>query len=365
VSIFFFNSNQEEIPEIISSKEQWLIDRNGRKLFDTWLGSGTLIFGHEKASEVKIDMLPNGVEFDNQLKNLFTKLVDFEIGGIGFQTSGSSAVTRAIRLARSITNRNKIAVIGGFWHGSDGDLLFKMQKQKISSGIPVSYQDEIQWFPCLEDFFSIKNLDHFAGVLIEPYQGSNPSLSMMKHITNNSREKLREQGVLLICDEVITGFRERYGSCNSSRKVNPDIVIFGKTAALGFPIGIVLVDNVIVRKLNTIPFWGGTASASPTQIYYLKKSFIKLIKLDYSTIEKNLLSLHEILNDSVQNAGFVIKSGCLFSRILKTDKKNDSRAFVSDDKSYRLLQSKLKKLGFFIGNNALVFPSIYNPQNLE
>ena len=365
MNLVFFNSNQKEFPEITSSEEQWLIDRNGQKLFDTWLGSGTLILGHEKASEIKIDMLPHGVEFDDALKSLFAKLVDFEIGGIGFQTSGSSAVTRATRLARSISNRNKIAVVGGFWHGSDGDLLFKEQKLNVSTGIPQSYQDETQWFPCLEEFFAIKNLDRYAGVLIEPYQGSNPNLSMLKDITNHNREKLREHGVLLLCDEVITGFRERYGSCNSSRGVNPDIVIFGKTAALGFPIGIVLVDQEAIKELTELPFWGGTSSASPTQIHYLKKSFSKLIDLDYSTIEKNLLSLHKILNDCVQNAGFVIKSGCLFSRILKTDKKNDSRAFVSADKSYSFLQSKLKKLGFFIGNNALVFPSIYNHQNLE
>ena len=361
MSIKLFNANLDSLPEIIASKDQWLIDRNGNKLFDTWLGSGTLIFGHEKASEIKIDMLPHGVEFDHQIRNLFSKLVDFEVGGIGLQTSGSSAITRAIRLARSITNRDKIAVVGDFWHGSDGDFLFKMQKQKISPGIPKGYQEEIEWFPCLEEFFLAKNLDQFAGVLIEPYQGSNPSISMLEELTNLNREKLRESGILLLCDEIITGFRERYGSCNSSRKANPDIVIFGKTAALGFPIGIVLVSKEIVQKLVTTPFWGGTSSASPTQIYYLKKSFLKLMQLDYTTINKNLLTIHKLLNDSVENAGFVIKSGCLFSRILMSGKNNDSRAFISNDSNFKMLQKKLYNLGFFIGNNALVFPSINNP----
>ena len=100
---------------------------------------------------------------------------------------------------------------------------------------------------------------------------------MLKDITNHNREKLREHGVMLLCDEVITGFRERYGSCNSSRGVNPDIVIFGKTAALGFPIGLVLVNRNTTSQMNELPFWGGTSSASPTQIHYLKKSFLKLI----------------------------------------------------------------------------------------
>ena len=147
MSIKLFNANLDSLPEIIASKDQWLIDRNGNKLFDTWLGSGTLIFGHEKASEIKIDMLPHGVEFDHQIRNLFSKLVDFEVGGIGLQTSGSSAITRAIRLARSITNRDKIAVVGDFWHGSDGDFLFKMQKQKISPEFQKDIKKRLNGFP--------------------------------------------------------------------------------------------------------------------------------------------------------------------------------------------------------------------------
>ena len=107
----------------------------------------------------------------------------------------------------------------------------------------------------LKSFLRVKTLTATQGLLIEPYQGSNPSISMMKEMTNNNREKLRRHGVLLLCDEVITGFRERYGSCNSSRKVNPDIVIFGKTAALGFPVGLVLVDRKTTSQLNELPFW--------------------------------------------------------------------------------------------------------------
>ena len=116
--------------------------------------------------DFKIDMLPHGVEFDDALKSLFTKLVDFEIGGIGFQTSGSSAVTRATRLARSITNRNKIAVVGGF--GMDPMRpSFKEQKLNFSTGMPKVIQNEIQWFPCLEEFFASQNLDHYAGLQIQ------------------------------------------------------------------------------------------------------------------------------------------------------------------------------------------------------
>lgn len=365
MGLIFFNSNQQNLPDITSSKEQWLIHRNGQKLFDTWLGAGTLIFGHEGKSEITIDMLPQGAEIDSSLIGLFQQLVDFEIGGIGFQTSGSSAVTRAIRLARAITNRDRIAVIGGFWHGSEDEVLFKEHKNRLSTGIPTCYQQKIEWFSSFEEFFKKDNIDRFAGVLVEPYQGSNPSISMLENFNYYSRERLRENGILLLCDEVITGFREQYGSCKSSRSAEPDIVIFGKTAALGFPIGIVLVEKEIISKINDLPFWGGTASASPTQLSYLKNSFSRLSNLDYSIIKKNQSDLRIILDPIVHEAGFEIKSGCLFSRILYKEKKNHSRAFISADNNYKLLQNKLLNLGFYIGNNALLFPSIYNPNNSE
>ena len=101
-------------------------------------------------------------------------MIELKVGGIGFQTSGSSGVTRAVRLARAITEKEKIIVIGGFWHGSEDELLFRENKELLSSGVPKLLQSNIIWFDRLD--VALQNLDPYstAAVIIEPHQGSDP-----------------------------------------------------------------------------------------------------------------------------------------------------------------------------------------------
>ncbi len=330
-------------------------------MFDSWLGSGTMIIGHtKKKRSIDIDMLPNGTEFGNDLKRMITDMVSFTVGGIGLQTSGSSAVTRAMRLARAITARDKIAVIANFWHGSDGDLLFKNDKTKISSGVPNSYQLDISWFETIEEFLQASEITDYAALLTEPHQGADPGSSTLEKIGTEQRELLRQCGVLLILDEVITGFRERYGSCDESRRVNPDIVVFGKTLGLGFPVGMVVVSNELIKKIREYPFWGGTFSASPTQIEHIKYSLTLLNTIDYRVIKKNLQDLIDAISEFAHDAGYEIRTGCGFSRVIKRERPAEARAFLADNSSYFQLQDGLRKEGVYLASNALVFPSIYN-----
>ena len=124
--MIFLNSNQIQNSKYIAADNQWLIKRDGSKIFDTWLGSGTLIFGHN-ADLVRgstLDLLPEGAEITEDICAHLQQCIDFPLVALGFQTSGSAAVTRAIRLARAYKNRLKIAVISSFWHGSEDLTLF-------------------------------------------------------------------------------------------------------------------------------------------------------------------------------------------------------------------------------------------------
>ena len=185
----FFNSNLSQNSIYVGSSGPWLFDENKRAVFDTWLGAGTLILGHCKNKECfPIKMLPDGLRISNKQKKLLENLVDFNIGGIGFQTSGSSAVTRAIRLARAITGKNEIVVVGSFWHGSEDEFLFKEHKAILSSGIPNLSQKNIIWVESLEVAF--KNLDPLstAAIIIEPHQGSDPSTNTLSYLSNEMRK---------------------------------------------------------------------------------------------------------------------------------------------------------------------------------
>jgi glutamate-1-semialdehyde 2,1-aminomutase len=359
--MIFLNSNLSKQPEIVSSNKQWLIKRNGAKLFDTWLGAGTLLFGHNNEPEqIRIDLLPQGIELDQEFIHLLNLLVDFKIGAIGFQTSGSSAISRAVRLARAATGKNMIAVVGKFWHGSEDEFLFIRDYEQISKGIPKSKQKDVYWFPDPKKLAEFHLLDDLAAVLLEPHQGSDPSISLFEEMGTELRERLKSSNVLVIADEIITGFRERYGSCTKSRKYNPDIVVFGKTCGLGYPIGMVIANTQVLEGGKYPPFWGGTFAASPSQLVILRESLAKLAILDYSLIRNNHAYLVQRIKDLISSFEYDINSGCGFSRLRKRGSANTAREFITKDQDFLNLQEKIQNNGIYVANNALIFPSIYH-----
>ena len=165
--MIFFNSNLFEETDIIGASNQYLITKNGRKLFDTNLSSGCLPFGHENIN-LKLSMLPEN-SFSNSpsfQKELIDELVDFSIGGIGLQTSGSSAIMRACRLARAVTSRDRIAVIGSYWQGSDDEFIYNHRDLYISDGVPIPSDPLIINYNSIDEFIASASLSSYAAVLV-------------------------------------------------------------------------------------------------------------------------------------------------------------------------------------------------------
>jgi glutamate-1-semialdehyde 2,1-aminomutase len=360
-----FNSNLKESAEFVSAAGPWLRTSTGATYFDLWLGSGTLLFGHHASrNDFVPELLPDGGGIPNRLVQLLSKAVEFEIGGIGFQTSGSGAVTRAVRLARAATGRSLVAVIGDFWHGSDDQFLFLAERRKISEGIPESSQLDVAWFPSIEAFLSTPALDTFAGVLLEPIQGANPSVPCLQTAEMGWRVTLRRNGVLLILDEVITGFRERFGSCSISRVCCPDIVIFGKAAAGGFPVGMVLVDQNVAKAVEGRKlFWGGTFAASPTQLAHLERNLSALDILDYREIASNLRDVNEYVEKAIGRSKErpILIKGELFSRLsfATGTERRGGREFLPVE-SILTVTEWARSFGLYVSSNGLIFSSVYN-----
>ena len=366
----YYNSNLKEKSSFVDSSGPWLIDNHGNRFFDSWLGSGTLIFGHEKINHSNVSkMLPEAsISYLDDI-SLLNNLVDFEIGSFGIQTSGSSAITRACRIARAVTNRRLIALIGDFWHGSEDEFLFRHNYELLSDGLAISPGQNYVWFKNLESFLAQKNCQEFAAILIEPVQGSNPQENIIKELINSDiKEKIRKYNILLIFDEVITGFRTNYGSSILSRKCDPDIVVFGKAIGGGYPIGVVIVNKKCtdIAKLKKI-FWGGTFSANPTQLELMINQLKKLERLDFNLINNNLESIcHFILeNINLEALGYRIIRGNGFARIIKPNKKFiPSRGFlVKKTESEIKLDQVCKEKNIYISKNRLIFPSIFNIDN--
>ena len=363
-----FNSNFDfDCSEFTHGSEGYLVKKNGARVFDTWLGAGTLLLGHTNEKKT-ISMTPMSKSLSDDAKNLIKKLVDYEVGGVGLQTSGSSAVTRACRVARTYNNRKKIALIGNYWHGSDDNFLYTQDGTALSEGLSANYGEHYEAFASTEEFLNDDNIERFSALLIEPHQGSEPSTNQLSILEEKEmRERMREKEILLICDEIITGFRECYGACKSSRKVDPDMTIFGKAISGGYPFGIVIANKEVTdvvkeRKL----FWGGTFSANNSQFTSLQEQLNKLRKLDYNMVRNNFEDLVRFLRNSAifQEQELRISTGCNFGRILGSPEiktsKITARGFIQGNLIDSSVDKLMKYLPIYIARNKLIFPSIHN-----
>lgn len=361
-----FNSNLKLTPTFVSSQGPWLMDSNGGRAFDTWLGSGSLVFGHavDREDALSIDMLPDGSPIDESLLQNLQAASGWEVGGVGFQTSGSSAIARACRLARAATGKDKVAVIKSFWHGSDDQFLFSgPTKTAISAGVPSESQNGSHWFESIDQFLTNSNLSDYAALLLEPYQGADPSVTTLTSTNAAWRSVLQANNILLIADEIITGFRERFGACTASRVCNPDILVFGKAIGNGYPIGVVLTTPSVATMTPKKFFWGGTFSASPTQLGAITSHLQKLSQLDYKTMETNLDCIVARLEKIIysHNMNLKLAKGSGFARVKEISEATLPRAFFqgNQDDFVKLRNVGLEE-GVYLGTNGLVFSCVQN-----
>ncbi len=342
------------------------MDKSAGRAFDTWLGSGSLIFGHGDGVQhsAAVDMLPEGAAIDESLFTNLEAAAGWAVGGAGFQTSGSSAIARACRLARAATGREKVAVVKSFWHGSDDQFLFAgANKEQISTGVPQGSQSSSHWFESIDQFLATAHLPDYAAILLEPYQGADPSATTLSATHSAWREVLEENNILLIVDEIITGFRERYGACTASRESKPDILVFGKAVGNGYPVGVVLVTPRVADLVPKTFFWGGTFAASPTQMSAITGHVKRLLKLDYAIMQKNLVGICARVEKMISAHKFnlVVTKGCGFARIKELSEAAMPRAFFAGNQSdFQALRDVGLREGIYLGANGLIFSSVYN-----
>lgn len=359
--MLYLNSNISKQNKFIKAENCFIYDDKKNRLFDVWLGAGTLILGHTHM-KWECDLCPTSTEIGDDQKKLLDESVPFSPSLLGFQTSGSSGITRACRLARAITNKPKIAVINGYWHGSDDAFLYTSISKPISAGLPEIQDSSVTIYSSMEEFIEAATPKDYAAILVEPHPGSDPSVDNLETLHQSSHRKwLIDNDILLIVDEIITGFRETYGSCLSSRKAQPDIVVFGKTIGGGYPISIVLGSpEVSQRASEKSIFWGGTFSGSGNQIKIMFEQLRVLRNLDYSLISHNFESLKSYIDNIVSSSfhQYTLRHGCSFGKLKNVDSKPTVRGFL--DSRSADLPNFLRDHGLYIGANLLVFPSVYN-----
>jgi len=243
-------------------KGPYLYDIDGNKLIDFALGYGPLILGHRRPEVIKAvkEQLNRGTMFGSPTLNAleYVKLIKKALPSIElfrFTNTGSEATMYPLRVARAYTGKEKIAKAEGSYHGGYDYMMQSvdipddvMQKGKKcqpavtwGKGLPKCISDLAVIYPFNEwdetEEIIRKNADELAAVIIEPVHAGGGCVIPRGDYLKRLRRLTKELGIVLIFDEVLTGFRLAFGGAQERFDVKPDITAVAKVAGGGFQLG--------------------------------------------------------------------------------------------------------------------------------
>ena len=259
-----------------------ITDEDDNEYIDFCCSWGPLILGHnnEQIRELVVETIQKGTSFGtpNRLGNQLGKLIvenNRYIEKIRFVSSGTEAVMSAIRLARGVTGKSKVVKFDGCYHGHVDSLLVKAGSGlatfgvSTSAGIPKSFAEETIVIP-LNDREALESVlqkysDEIACIIIEPVPANNGLLLQDRAFLACLRLKCYKYGVLLIFDEVISGFRVGFEGAAGYYGIQPDIITYGKIIGGGMPVGAYAGSAEIMSHIapDGPVYQAGTLSANP------------------------------------------------------------------------------------------------------
>jgi len=264
------------------AKGAYLYDEDGNKLIDYIASWGPLILGHayEPVINAVIEKAKKGTSFgmpteiETELAKLAVSMVP-NIDKIRFVNSGTEACMSAVRLARGFTGKDKIIKFAGCYHGHSDSFLIQAGSGAVTFGSPNSpgvtqgtaKDTLLANYNDLESVAALvkANKDEIAAIIIEPVAGNMGCIIPKDEFIHGLREICTQEGILLIFDEVMTGFRLGKGGAQVALGVDADIVTFGKVIGGGLPVGAFAARNEIMDYLAPVGpvYQAGTLSGNP------------------------------------------------------------------------------------------------------
>ena len=244
----------------------YLFDNINEKYYDLSMGSGVHILGHSNKKIIKaikqqssnIIVSQRNNKNNSVLNNLVNRYTPKHINNYVFSNSGSEAIQRAVRLSRAATSKMKIASLHTGWHGVNDITIYK------GTGVDNTHKLSIPGIDNAVEYIH-RHHDKLAAFIIEPIQQTDPTCKL--ELLKNIESVCKDYGIVLIFDEVITGFRYDIGGITPSIGIKPDIIVYGKSVGGGLPIGITAFTDTIANTtfLDTSKdIWtGGTFSLNP------------------------------------------------------------------------------------------------------
>jgi len=291
------------------AKGSKIYDVSGKEYIDYVLSWGPMILGHAhpKVIAAICDTAKKGTSFGapTRVETQMAKLISEAIPSIELlrmTSSGTEATMTAIRLARGFTGRNLIAKFDGCYHGHADSLLIKAGSGLATFGIPGSpgipaelakltlslpYNDMDALQKAVKRYGS-----RMAAIIVEPVAGNMGVVPPWNGFLEKLRELTTKYGIVLIFDEVITGFRFTFGGYQNLIGVKPDLTCLGKIIGGGMPVGAVGGKREIMEKLAPTGdiYQAGTLSGNPlamsaglTTLNILKMKKVSFAALDDKT----------------------------------------------------------------------------------
>ena len=301
------------------AKGAYLYDEDDNRLIDYIASWGPLILGHahEPVLNAVIEKAKLGTSFgmpteiETQLAQLAVSMVP-NIDKIRFVNSGTEACMSAVRLARGYTGKDKIIKFAGCYHGHSDSFLIQAGSGAVTFGSPNSpgvtqgtAKDTL--LATYNDIESVKalveaNKGEIATIIIEPVAGNMGCIIPSDEFIKGLRQLCTQEGILLLFDEVMTGFRLGKGGAQEALGIDADIVCFGKVIGGGLPVGAFAARAEIMSHLapEGPVYQAGTLSGNPLA---MAAGLAMLMELNnkpevFESLDKKTAYLHEGL-DSV------------------------------------------------------------------
>jgi glutamate-1-semialdehyde 2,1-aminomutase len=303
---------------IESAKGSKLYDVDGNEFIDYVLSWGPMILGHshpkvvnalKKAAEKGTSFgapTPLEVELAAMVRKAYPSM---EI--MRMVNSGTEATMSAIRAARGFTGRDKIIKFEGCYHGHADGLLVKAGSGAATFGVPTSpgvpkdYARNTITLPYndLKAFKKVceKTGKNVACVILEPVVGNSGCILPKPGYLEGLRKVTNKYGIVLIFDEVMTGFRVSYGGAQKAFKVKPDLTCLGKVIGGGLPVGAYGGKKEIMRNISPDGpvYQAGTLSGNPLAM----TAGIETLKiLSKPETYKKLMAKSQTLEEALKNA---------------------------------------------------------------
>jgi glutamate-1-semialdehyde 2,1-aminomutase len=356
-----------------TAKGSHLTDVDGKEYIDYCLGYGPLILGHaaKQIVEAVKDQLDQGTlygtpsEQEVELAELICKCVP-SAEMVRLVTTGAEATMSAIRAARGFTGRKKIVKFEGCYHGAHDCMLVKAGSGAATLGIPDSLgiPEETAKNTIVVPFNDIESFEttvkrekkDLAAVIVEPVMGNIGVVTPKEGFLNNLRETTEQYDIILIFDEVITGFRMALGGAQEYYGVKPDLTTLGKVLGGGFPLAAYTGRKDIMGMIapSGKVYQAGTYSGNPISVtagiatlntLLNDKSFYAKLEEKCQKIVKPLKNISKELRVPMQ----INHVTSMFQMFLTEKPVNDyASAKKADSRRFLEFHKKLLEQGVFL-----------------